>query len=188
MLPEKVIVRYLGVKALAEQGAPGERDNARKILARLRKKHPGIKQQAAEYQARHAPKPDSEPSAGPETQTHHAETSSGYDTWRPGSGGPTGPGGPGGNWENIFTWAQSAAQNVYGFAQQVGNVVAGRQLATRVASSVRVSRTNNILLTLKMSMETYESAADLNAIQLRAFRDAMHELLDEKLDEMFEVD
>ena len=47
MLPEKVIVRYLGVKALAEQGAPGERDNARKILARLRKKHPGIKQQAA---------------------------------------------------------------------------------------------------------------------------------------------
>lgn len=179
MLPEKVIVRYLGVKALAEQGAQGERDAARKIRDRLTAKYPGIEAEAAAYQAKHAPQPEHEAQGQPSS----GWTPPTYDT----TGAPSGPGGPG-NWENIFSWAQTAAQNVYGFAQQVGNVVAGRQLARRVKSSVKVSRTNNVLITLRMSMATYEQATRLNIIQLRAFREAMHELLDNELDEMFDVD
>ena len=182
MHPEKVIVRYLGVKALAEQGAPGERDSARKILHRLLAKYPGIDAEASAYQAKHAP--DAEPQDDPAASSDTGWSAPPYAA----PGGPVGPGGPGGNWENIFSWAQSAAQNVYGFAQQVGNVVAGRQLGRKVKSSVRVSRTNNVLVTLRMSMETYEQAASLNVIQLRAFRDAMHELLDNELDDMFDVD
>jgi hypothetical protein len=94
-----------------------------------------------------------------------------------------------GNWENIFSWAQTAAQQAYGFAQTVGNTIAGRHLArSSVKGSVRVSRTNHVLISLRMPMETYEAAVTLNVLQLRAFRETLHELLDEELDAIFTSD
>lgn len=187
MVPEKDILRYLHVKALAEQGAPGERDNARRILAKLEKKHAGIAGAASRYQAektaraeqasnQHQTPPGVHPSSGSWQAPHNTY------------GAPNGPHGAG-NWENIFSWAQNVAQEVYGFARTVGQAVRGKHLAAhKVKSSVRVSRADNVLITLKMSMETYEEACELNPIQMRAFREALHEKLEDELDSIFWLD
>ena len=43
---QRLIDRYKGVHALAEGGAPGERDNARNIRDKMRAQHPGIHEEA----------------------------------------------------------------------------------------------------------------------------------------------
>jgi hypothetical protein len=43
---QRLIDRYKGVHALAEGGAPGERDNARSIRDKMRSQHPGIHEEA----------------------------------------------------------------------------------------------------------------------------------------------
>ena len=178
MVPEKDILRYLHVKALAEQGVPGERDNARRILTKLEKKHAGIAGQAKRYQEEAVRKAaGAETQSGPTPPGVHPKAG-----WSP----ETPYGNPStGNWENIFSWAQNVAQGVYGFAQTVSNAVRGRHLATQVSSSVRVTSANNVLVSLKMSMEVYEAACELNIVQLRAFREALHEHLDTELDSIF---
>lgn len=185
-VPEKQVKRYLSIKALAERGSPGERDNARRALRRMEKRFPSIKTEALRFLRKKKAEQDREEGS---TGGWSWSTTDGWGS-QPRGGAPPPPrpaGGPAGagNWENIFSWAQSVAQGVYGFAQTVGNVVAGRQLAEHVRSSVRVSRANNLLLTLKMSMEIYEMATELNPLQLQAFRDALHEKLDEELDGLF---
>jgi hypothetical protein len=44
---EDLVRKYVAVLQLAEQGAPGERDNAQRIAAKMRTKYPGIEQDAA---------------------------------------------------------------------------------------------------------------------------------------------
>jgi len=43
MYPESLLTRFRSVDALAQQGAPGERDNARRIVERMEREHPNIR-------------------------------------------------------------------------------------------------------------------------------------------------
>ena len=47
MIPPEKIILYRKVRALAERGVPGERDNARGVLASLEARYPGIREAAA---------------------------------------------------------------------------------------------------------------------------------------------
>lgn len=179
MVSEKDIIRYLRVKALAEKGVEGERLAASAVLRRLEKKFPGVRKAAADYEVRTAEATTSNQGPPPPPGVHRKD-------WVPPSSDTREATG---NWDNIFSWAQGFAQDVYGFAQTVGNALAGRHLAeNHVRSSVRVSRTNHVLLTLRMSMETYERAANLNQLQQRAFRESLHEMLTAELDSILSVD
>jgi hypothetical protein len=46
MYPDALLERYRAVLALAERGAPGERDNARRIVAKMEQDNPGIRSAA----------------------------------------------------------------------------------------------------------------------------------------------
>ena len=56
----KALEKYLKIKALAERGEPGERENARKLLQRMERKHPWIKMEAARREVKEEtpPEPD----------------------------------------------------------------------------------------------------------------------------------
>jgi hypothetical protein len=43
MYPESLLTRFRAVDALAQQGAPGERDNAQRIVERMERDHPNIR-------------------------------------------------------------------------------------------------------------------------------------------------
>jgi hypothetical protein len=53
-MEEKILNRYLYVKALAERGTGGERAAAASLLAGLEEKHPGIREAAAAHAAKQA--------------------------------------------------------------------------------------------------------------------------------------
>lgn len=176
MTPEKDILKYLKVKALAERGEPGERRAASRIMAKLEADNPSLARDAASYQRKQEQSSGDSPPPG---QPHPAGV------W-PKEGAAWGEHPPPhgtGNWENIFKWAGAAFNQAYGFAETVANAVAGRQLAQEARATTKLSRSGNILITIRMPLWVYEQASNLNPVQQQAFRQAMHELLEEELDD-----
>jgi hypothetical protein len=152
------IMKYIKVKALADGGAPGERNNAQAILAKMEAENPGIKERAAAV-----------------IRAQNGETEKGR--WP--AGNPFS-----GDWANIFQFAGQAANYAYGFAQAAVNAQYGALLANRVTSYNRNTRAGKYIIGLRMEEETYWEATSLNAAQKEMFRNELHELLDEQLNEM----
>lgn len=165
MYDEATIQRFLKVKALAERGVPGERDNAARILREMERDFPGIRAQA---QRQANPQPSPPPASPP------PHSSQQY-------------GNKGGNWENIFQQFAGVAGAAYDFVQTASHAVAGAQLAQQVEHYTRIVKSEKVLIALKMPQHIYWQAKNLNAIQIQTFRRAMHELLDRELDRMFEI-
>jgi len=167
------ILKYLKVKALADRGGHGERDNAARILSKMRADHPGIEEAAADYvngEKREENGGNPAPS-GVWPKADNSNTHRGFKF--------------GGNWEELFNFAQGVVNGAYDFANTVANAYAGRLLAEQyVRSSTKSSRSGNILITLRMSLAAYNQAQRLNAAQKQAFRQAMHEILEDELSEM----
>lgn len=161
----KTILKYLKVRALAERGDPGERDNAQRILNKLREDNPGIDSAAEQYKRKNEN----------EEQTYS-------EVW-PGNGQRSG------NWEEIFNFAKGVVNQAYDFAQTAANAYAGKLLAEEyVETSTRSTRSGNVLISLKMSLPVYNQARRLNYAQREAFRRVMHEMLEEELDLMLGED
>lgn len=159
MYDEATIQRFLKVKALAERGVPGERDNAQRIMAEMERDYPGIR-----YQADLKSKPQPTPTSS--HPQNHTSTSTG-------------------NWENIFQQFAGAAGVAYNFVQQASQAIMGAQLAQHVEHYTRIVKSEKVLIGLKMPQHIYWQAKKLNAIQIQAFRRSMHELLDRELNRMF---
>lgn len=158
MVDTSAILRYLKVKALADQGAPGEQTNARRILNKMERDHPGIRDAAQRYkedQEREEAEPDGYPA--------HYE------------------GGFGGNWENIFEFAAQAAGYAYTFAQSAVNAQHGRWLAAHVDTYTRKTATGNTVIGIRMPEEIQWQAQQMNPFQKQMFCQALHELLDDQL-------
>ena len=154
------ILKYLKVKALAERGDPGERDNASRILSRLEESHPGIKQAAERYQRQQEKDetPEPAPSGWPDSS-------------------------PRGGWGDVFNFVRTAATEAYGFAQTAANAYAGRALAEEyVETATRATRAGNVVVSLKMPLAAFNHARRMNLLQKQTFRQTMHELLNEELD------
>lgn len=170
------ILKYLKVKALADRGDPGERDNAARILKKIIAENPGIEWAAEQYEKQRDGVTDdpTRPSgvwpgegAHPHAHPHHDGFSFG------------------GNWEEIFNFARGVVNGAYDFANTVANAYAGRLLVERyVEPGTRSTRTGNVIISFKMTLPVYNQAQRLNLVQRQAFRQAMHELLEEELDIM----
>lgn len=162
---EKDIIKYLKVKALAESGAEGERANAQRIVEKMERENPGIREAAKRKQEE-------------ENRSEESDMWQDQPTWD----------GRQGNWENIFRWAGAAFNGVYGFAETMADAVKGRRLAEEVTASTRMSRTGKILITLRLPLWVYEQSMELNRLQRQAFRQHMHELLEEELNQFLGED
>jgi len=162
MIDTKTLDKYLKVKALAEQGAEGERDNARKIAEKMEHSFPGIREQAdRRKEEKEAPAPQWD---DPQPQP-----------WR------------GGNWEELFNFARGFVNEAYGFANTMANAYVGTHLAERnVGPATRRTRAGNVVISFSMPFRAYQDASDLNGIQQTAFRQAMHEMLDAELDKILD--
>lgn len=190
MPAEKKILKYLKIKALADSGTGGERTNAGKLIAKMEKEDPSLAKAAQAYQSirNSQRRTTADPEARQPRPPPPPPPSDGYTD--PGStggaSGASGPWGATGNWENIFSWADTAYQNVRGFAETVANAAAGRNLAKQVRSSFRITSAGNVLLTLRFPVWVYHETENLNPFQQQAFREALHELLDDEIDEFLD--
>jgi hypothetical protein len=91
MSDSKTLSKYLKVRALAREGAPGERETAKRILEKMQDENPGIEAEAAAFEG--AENVEAEPTSDP------------FGT---------------GNWEQLFRFAAQAAGFAYSYAQNVG--------------------------------------------------------------------
>jgi hypothetical protein len=174
MFSPDLVQKYLKIKALAERGEQGERENAARILATMAKNHPGLDVHAERFaeEQNETPEPDPFPSG----------------VW-PGNGSPSSNPADGskfgGNWENIFNFARSAVNNAYDFASNMANAYLGRRVAEEyVETSTKFTKSNNVIISMKMSVSVYEYLDTLNTVQKQAFRQTLHEYLDEELDDL----
>jgi hypothetical protein len=186
-----LVEKYLKVKALALRGSPGEKDNANRILKKLEADHPGISKAAADLLRKQAkeseqeveperpkkPKPKKPkapsgvwPKEEEETENPFESAVEDFTT---------------GNWENLFRNVQAAFYGVYGFAENVAQAYAGKELANEVEVETKMGKTGLIHLSLKLPLSVYNRAIQLNAIQRAAFRQTLHEYLDAQLDALF---
>ena len=159
MADTNTIIKYLKVRALAEEGAPGERDNAQRIKAKMEADHPGLAQKAEAYRL-------AEEGIAPPPSTGHPFSR--------------------GNWENIFQFAAQATAAAYNFAQSAINAQFGADLAEEVRVYNRNTRSGRFVISFSMDRETYHQAQNLNPSQREMFRNELHELLDGQLDDLLE--
>lgn len=172
MASPDIIQKYLKVKVLAERGEQGERDNAARIVASMLKNHPGLDKEAIAWQrAQHQEEPDPYPSGvWPGEENKPSDTNESRF---------------GGNWENIFNFARSAMNNAYDFASNMANAYLGRRIAEEhVERTTKFTKSNNIIISFKMDVAVYEYLDTLNGVQKQAFRQALHEYLDEEITEL----
>ena len=171
--------KYLKVKALAVGGSAGEKENAKRILSKMESENPGIAKAAAAYAKKlAAEEQQSDPEPGVWGQDHNnwGETRTRSSGWNQDAAG---------NWENLFKAAQAAWSGMYGFAENVAQAYAGRELAQQVESDVRMNKTGFIVSTLKIPLTVFNKATQLNTLQRAAFRQALHEKLDQQLNSLF---
>ena len=165
MIPEKVLIRYAGVKALEQRGVAGEKETATRIAHELRAKYPGIDHAAKRFSHDSAERKEGDKYWWP-GQEQHPQT--------------------GGNWERIFAYAQDFWGAAASFAETVSEAARGAALASEVKITSRVSKAGNLLVGFSMPMDVYKRAIHLNDIQQVAFRHRLHEALSEELDVLFE--
>lgn len=168
-MDEALVLRYLKVRALAERGSAGERDNAARVMAKLEADHPGLGRYAEEY-LRMKDKEMRGEHASPHPSEVRPERSPFV-----------------GNWENIFRFAQAAFTGASGFAETVVQAAKGRELAKAVQSTVKMSKTNeHLVVALRMPVGVFDRARRLSPAARAAFRQTLHDLLDRQMDEIFD--
>lgn len=156
---EKTIRRYLKVRALARGGTDGEKEAAKKILASLEEKNPGLKEEVD----RSAQDPeDDQRRKSPPPHT-------------------SGPKRSNGNWENIFRYAQAAYTTIHNVAETISDAQRGRDLAEMVEMAWK-QRSNTLIIETRIPLPILSEAQAANLLQKEAFRQALHSDLDEYLD------
>lgn len=178
MQPEKLVLKYIKVRALAQQGNGGERTAAKKILGQMEMDHPGIQQAVAQYEAQQrAHQAQAQAAAHPQPNAQPAAAPAGV--WA--------KEGTNGNWENLFRYAKTAFEGVYGFAEQAAQVMLGAALAQKVETRFKYGTRRDVLyLTFTWPREVYLALPRLNTLQQQAFKEAMRAKLDQHLDALFE--
>lgn len=176
MISIETIEKYIKVKALADQGSGGEKENAQRILAKLVREHPGLEKAVDKHLKARNKAEEEDPDVSPNEDP--------FSRWaRQSANGQKSR--FGGNWEEIFNFARAAVNNAYDFASHVANAWVGRQLAEdNVTTAVRETKAGNVTLTFRMPTTTIDYAVELNLVQKQAFRQVLHEFLDDHLDEL----
>lgn len=155
-MTEKIINRYVKVKALAEGGSDGEKEAAKRILVSLEKKHPGIRLAA-----------DTQEAAGREADRRSS---------------PTPPPGRTGNWEQIFRYAAGVYSTVKDVVEDVTEALQGKDLAYTEVEFSGTNRKQSLFVRMKLSYSTVLEARSLNGVQQEFFRQGLHDQFDEFID------
>lgn len=181
-MDQALIEKYLKVKNLALRGGTqGEKDAAQTILKKMEGEHPGLSRAASAHARKQKEGSTDEVSKKEPKPKPTAAKPSGVWEKTP----PPEQEDQKGNWENIFRAAQTAFNGFYGFAENVTNAYAGRELGFEVEPETKMSKTGSVLVTLKIPMKIYNRVTQLNGMQKAAFRQTMHEFLDAQLDTLF---
>jgi len=151
MADYKLIIKYIKVRALAEKGSPGERDNAARMLRKLELEHPTLKNQVASFERK--------------KNQAYDNTPSGVTPKYPRKQGTVWPNINLGNWENIFQYAQTAVHTAYGVAEAYAKAQRGAALGEYVTLGTKLSKQGDILLTFKISPGTYKEMLELDEAQ-----------------------
>lgn len=179
---ERVIDRYKGVCALAEQGSPGERQNALDIRTKMESKYPGIREQAFPPQA--APPPgfdpfrnwrqkQPEPSGAPEPEAQSSGWSGFWGGAAGGAQGASGAAGAGGDARGR-RW-QETAQDVLGWAARVAQEMSSLGTARAYAESITELQTKMLQsgkwqIAVKFPLrDLYAVAGNMNEAQRQEF-------------------
>ncbi len=163
MLDQEAVLRYIKVKALADQGIPGERENAQRKVVKMEAEYPGIRQEA-ERLARAQ-------SAG----SQHKKTGNPLNPFINGQV----------DWEKVAGYAQTLYEGFSGFAETVTNTQAGLSLAQEVESDLKVARTGAVQFILKFDPLILGKAQQLSGAQREAFKQGLHNILRDQLDSIF---
>jgi hypothetical protein len=169
-MTEKILERYLKVKALAEQGAEGERDAARKILGQFEAKYDGIKAAAAAHQ-----RSKSVPTPPPPVAAAGPASRAGWPSFTKG------------NWENIFRYASLAYETISSAAEAVSNAAYGTTLGQEAVEVTGYSRKDDLFIRLRFPSTVFRRLRSLNAVQKEAFRQAVQGRVDEYLDAILDA-
>lgn len=164
MPPDNTLLKYIAVRKLAEQGAPGERDNAKRRLASMEQEYPNIKAAVREFEQ------------GQKQKSPRGASES--------VGGGSAPLGV--DWRQAVEWAKTAASYASGMAETLAAAEVGRTLAGDVDVSVRGTETGAAIITFKLRKSLLSRAHNLNEMQQQTFRSALHAELDEMLAAIFE--
>ena len=174
---EKMLQRYLKVKALAERGSPGEKENAQRILQNLQQRHAGIDRAALEYlrqaDLRHQ-QARATGTAGA-TGAHTPAPASSQTVW-----GRWSTRARSGNWEEIFRYASGVYQTIQtavDMIEEASEADLGTELAEYVAMDGTSSR-KNLFIRVTFPKPVVSDARRMNLIQKQAFRQALHEEFD----------
>ena len=168
MADYKLIIKYIKVRALAEKGSPGERDNAARMLRKLESEHPTLKSQVASFERKKNQPYDNTP---PGVTPKYARRNQGV-VW---------PNINLGNWENIFQYAQTAVHTAYGVAEAYARAQRGAALGEYVKLGTKLSAQGDILLTLKIPPNTYREMLDLDEAQKAVLKRELQLLLHDEL-------
>lgn len=167
-----LIIKYLKIKALADRGEPGERDNAAKLLAKLEAENPALKSQVAQFtRKRDAPPDNLPPGVTPKYAAAGGRGSANF--WNPG------------NWENIFQYAQTAVNTAYSFAERVAHAQQGAAVAKMVGLRTYLSKKGNVLITFTIPPEVYKRVLGLTESQKVFLKAKLKEDLEAELTRLF---
>ena len=177
-MTDKIIERYIKVKALADRGVGGEKESAAAILSDLEKRHPGIREAASS-------RPKEAAGNGPPPPSPYQGT---YPDPFPGNASRNYPKPPptNGNWENIFRYAQGIYETVKEVVEDASAAQYGRNLAESGVEVTAGSRERSIYVRMKIPFEVVSEARELNTLQKEAFRKAVHEMLEEYVDALLQ--
>lgn len=166
MADKNTVLRYIKIREHAERGVPGEREVARAKLATLETENPEIRWEADKLIR--------EEGGGQIPQNPAGST--------------------GADWATIFTTfqkvyqgASTVTEKATSFIDRMSEVQGGLDLAEHVDSDVRVTSAQHVHLIMKMSPAVLAQAKELNFVQREAFQQALHELLNEQLQTVFEA-
>ena len=152
MADYKLIIKYIKVRALAERGSPGERDNAARMLRKLETEHPALKSQVSFFERKKNGTTDNLPPGVTPKWNNPAKSQS--NVWQ-----------NLGNWENIFQYAQSAVHTAYGVAEAYARAQRGAELGQYAQITTNLSPTGEILITFKIEPRIYREMLDLEESQ-----------------------
>lgn len=160
MADKNTVLRYIKIREHAERGVPGEREVARGKLASMEAENPEIRWEA-EKLIREEGAPAA--STGPDWSTIFS------------------------TFQKVYQGAATVTEKATTFVDRMSEVQGGLNLAEHVDADVRVTSAQHVHLIMKMSPTVLAQAKDLNFVQREAFRQALHELLDEQLETVFEA-
>jgi hypothetical protein len=205
---KKILEKYSKVRALAKSGVEGEKDNAKRIIAKMESENPWLKKAYAEQlrqeanakEAQEAPPPPPQPPPPPPKSESTKRESTKRESTKPSPNRPDatppepephfgGGSRPGRtvDWQKIWDFANSVYAQAGEFVDTVTQAGLGQELAFEVKVKSKFTATGNLNMTLTIPPEIVDRLTGCNDIQLQVFRNYVMMQLQEELNNILDI-